>query len=168
MFFRDEPIPGYKRGTLKLRAHAMTAIALDITPAVAPSPEELRANALNHLSRADSLRAQAEQEERLAWRLRADAAMVECARRAVVRPRRRPAISGSPSFSINRVIALMEKLCIDESVSNSDGLDHPLRLVEGHLGICYDARRMPAIGARIAHCEDALAPAPAMVIGNDQ
>lgn len=161
MTIHEQALPRYKTANAK-RDKEMSTTAADTQAGETSTPEQMRQTAIAHLSRADSLRLQADEEERLAWRLRAEAAIIEASgRRTNHRPRRRPAISGMPSLSINRVIALMETLCIDEDVNIVDGLDGPLSLVERHVGISYGPCRTPMIGTRIANCENALNTAAA-------
>jgi len=117
---------------------------------------DLRAEAARLLGRAEDLRQKAESEEQAAWRLQAEAAKVEAGSRKGVPGLRRPRIQGHPTLSSNRVIALMEALCIDEHVSLREGLDGPLRLVERDLGICYARRGRPTVGLRIAAAEEAM------------
>jgi len=131
---------------------------MDVVATADPQDQarDLRAEAARLLERAEDLRQQAEAAEQAAWRLQAEAAKVEAASRRGLPGRRRPRIQGHPALSSNRVIALMEALCIDEHVSLREGLDGPLRLVERDLGICYARRGRPTVGVRIAAAEEAM------------
>lgn len=120
---------------------------------------ELRAQAMEHAARAERLREEAKEADRSAWRMRADAALIELA--AIERPiraYRRPRQMGQPWYAINRVIALMERLSIDEHVSTATGLGHPLSLIERRLGISYGGQRIPEVGVRLENCETAVKP----------
>lgn len=129
---------------------------IDDAAATAPRAGDLRIEANAQLERAEDLRRQAEECENAAWRLQAAAAVLEAGARSNRAPRYRPAISGDPKMAFNRVIALMERLAIDEPLYAGEGLDAPLRGIETRLGICYARRGTPTVGRRIAAAEEAL------------
>lgn len=127
-------------------------------PDITERARALRTDAAALLQKAEDLRRQAEEAECAAWRAQAEAAVVEAsASRRSTPARRRQAIHGDPRSSGNRLLALMEQLCIDEHVNFRDGLGDPLRVVEARLGICYARRGTPTVGMRLDICERAMA-----------
>lgn len=129
---------------------------IDDAATTAPRAGDLRIEAAAQLERAEELRRQAEACEQAAWSLQARAAVLEAGERTNRAPRHRPAISGDPKMAFNRVIAMMERLAIDEPLHAGEGLDAPLRRIEARLGICYARRGKPTVGSRVAAAEEAL------------
>lgn len=118
------------------------------------TPAELRTQAQARIDRAEQIRLDAEREEQAGWGLMAQAAIAE-AGSARHRPRRRPPV-GRHGLIADRLIAVMERLCIDEEVNPREGLGGPMSLVEDRIGIDYSRRGTPTIGARMAIIEEAV------------
>lgn len=135
----------------------MTVIAIDRNAAQNLDSRSLREIALDHVARAADLRVQADEEERQAKMIYASLHRQEAqANSHGIEILRRPKIEGNPNLAVNKVISLMEKLCIDETVDTVEGLDRPLVMIERQLGIAYQKYHTPYIGVRIANCEEAI------------